>query len=91
MAGKIQLDDCCRMLRRRAAILAYVCQLVLNSLPALEHEIGRAKGHGAWEHNVRRALKNLCDSSSADSRTILQGASEAHGEPSAPRQAVASD
>ena len=81
-----------RIPTRRAAILAYICQLLLSSLPALEDEIGRAKGLGVWEDNVRRALKKMYrSSSSARAKTILQSATQAHGGNGAPRQAVKSE
>ncbi len=44
---------------RNAALLVYICQLLLNTLPAMENEITTAKGYPGWEHVLRRALHNL--------------------------------
>jgi len=44
---------------RNAAILAYICQLLLNSLPAVEHEITCAKGFSAWQRLLRQVQRNL--------------------------------
>ena len=73
-----------RIPSRRAATLAYICQLLLTSLPALEDEIGRTKGYDAWEHTVRRALRTLHGSeSSGGTQTILQQATGTPGDASA--------
>ncbi len=64
-----------RITSRRAATLAYICQLLLSSLPALEDEVARTEGYDAWEHTVRRALKSLHGSGpSGGTQTILQQA-----------------
>ncbi len=44
---------------RNAAILAYICQLLLNTLPAVEHEITCAKGFSAWQRLLRQVQRNL--------------------------------
>ena len=44
---------------RNAALLVYICQLLLNTLPAVKHEITATKGYPGWEHVLHRALHNL--------------------------------
>jgi hypothetical protein len=45
---------------RNAAILAYICQLLLNTtVPAVEREIMVSKGSDAWECAIRQALRSL--------------------------------
>ncbi len=64
-----------RISSRRAAVLAYICQLLLASLPALMDEVVRTNEYDAWEHTVRRALKSLHGSgASGGTQTILQQA-----------------
>ncbi len=64
-----------RISSRRAAVLGYICQLLLASLPALEDEVGRTKGYDTWAHTVRRALKSLHGSGpSGGTQTTLQQA-----------------
>ncbi len=73
-----------RIPSRRAATLAYICQLLLTSLPALEHEIARTKGYGARKHSVWRALRTLDGSAPSDgTQTILEQAARTPGDPSA--------
>ncbi|MBZ5701831.1 MAG: hypothetical protein LAN84_08285 [Acidobacteriia bacterium] len=45
-----------RIPRRNVAILAYIGQLLLHSLPAVKHEISMAQGLSAWEQTLRRAF-----------------------------------
>jgi hypothetical protein len=62
-----------RISSRRGALLAYICQLLLTSLPRVEHEAVRTKGHDAWDHTLRRALKSLhAAGSSGGTQAILQ-------------------
>jgi len=63
-----------RISSRRGALLAYICQLLLTSLPRVEHEAVRTKGHDAWDHTLRRALKSSlhASGSSGGTQTILQ-------------------
>ncbi len=49
---------------RNAALLAYISQLLLNTLPAMENEITTAKGYPGWEHVLRQALSSLRSSKS---------------------------
>ena len=42
---------------RNAAILAYICQLLLNSLPAVDKETMRAEGLPGWEQTITRAMQ----------------------------------
>jgi len=49
---------------RNAALLAYISQLLLNTLPAMENEITTAKGYPGWEHVVRQAFNSLRSSKS---------------------------
>ncbi len=66
-----------RLPPRNAAILAYICQLLLNTLPAVEHEIARTEGFSGWEHALRYALQNLRSSKSRDlAETILKRAKQ---------------
>jgi hypothetical protein len=44
---------------RNAAILAYICQLLLNTLPAVEQEITYAKGFDHWQRILRQVQRNL--------------------------------
>ena len=43
---------------RNAAVLAYIGQLLLHSLPAVKNEIMRGYGPEAWQQIIRRALQN---------------------------------
>ncbi len=64
---------------RNAAILAYICQLLLTTLPAMESEITCAKGYPGWEHLLRQALRSLRNSKSAGlGEAALKRATEAH-------------
>ena len=63
---------------RNAAILAYICQLLLNTLPAVQHEITRTEGYSGWQHTLRQALQSLRSSKSAPlAETTLQSATQA--------------
>ena len=42
---------------RNAAVLAYIGQLLLNSLPGVRRETALAQGLAGWERVVRRALQ----------------------------------
>ena len=55
-----------RLPPRNAAVLAYICQLLLNTLPAVEHEIARTEGYSGWQHALHQALQNLRSSKSSD-------------------------
>ena len=50
---------------RNAAILAYIGQLLLNSLPAVDREIMRAEGLPGWEQTLTRAMQIQLRSSAA--------------------------
>ena len=47
-----------RIAPRNAAVLAYISQLLLNSVGAVRHEAQLARGHNQWERLLRRALRN---------------------------------
>ncbi len=47
-----------RIPRRNAAALAYIAQLLLQTLPAVETEIKKGAGYDEWEATVRAALGN---------------------------------
>ena len=64
---------------RNAAILAYIGQLLLNTLPAIENEITCTKGFDAWRHMTDHALKNLRSSKLiAPAKTVLKPAYGGH-------------
>lgn len=48
-----------RIPARNAAVLAYIGQLLLQSLSTVKHEIQSKQGHSAWEQTVSRALLGL--------------------------------
>ena len=50
---------------RNAAILAYIGQLLLNSLPAVDRETMRAEGLPGWEQTLTRAMQIQRRSSAA--------------------------
>ncbi len=67
-----------RLPPRNAAILAYICQLLLNTLPAVQQEITRTEGYSGWQHTLRQALQNLRSSKSAHlAETTLKPATQA--------------
>jgi len=66
---------------RNAAILAYICQLLLNTLPAVEREITCTKGFDSWEHAIRHALQSL-RRSPALAEAFLERATQAPSEKS---------
>jgi len=47
-----------RIPSRDAAVLAYISQLLLNSLGAVRHEAQLARGHDQWHGVLRRTLRN---------------------------------
>jgi len=47
-----------RIPSRDAAVLAYISQLLLNSLGAVRHEAQLARGHDEWHGLLRRTLRN---------------------------------
>ncbi len=63
---------------RNAAILAYICQLLLNTLPAVEREIIVSKGSNSWEYAIRHALQSL-RKSPALAEAFLERATQAPG------------
>ncbi len=68
-----------RLPPRNAAVLAYICQLLLLTLPLVQQEITRTEGYSGWQHTLRQALENLRSSkSSALAETILKPATQAH-------------
>jgi len=46
-----------RVAPRNAAVLAYIGQLLLNSLSAVRHEAQLARGHDKWHGDLRRTLR----------------------------------
>ena len=48
-----------RIAPRHAAILAYIGQLLLNTLPTMKDELISADRRHDWYHMLHRALKNL--------------------------------
>ncbi len=46
-----------RVASRDAAVLAYISQLLLNSLSAVRHEAELARGHDKWHGDLRRTLR----------------------------------
>jgi len=46
-----------RIAPRNAAVLAYIGQLLLNSLSAVRHEAQLARGHDKWHGDLRRTLR----------------------------------
>ncbi len=46
-----------RIAPRNAAVLAYIGQLLLNSLGAVRHEAQLARGHDQWHGHLRRTLR----------------------------------
>jgi hypothetical protein len=46
-----------RVAPRNAAVLAYIGQLLLNSLGAVRHEAQLARGHDEWRGDLRRTLR----------------------------------
>ncbi len=67
-----------RLPPRNAAVLAYICQLLLLTLPAVQQEITRTEGYSGWQHTLRQALQNLRSSKSSDlAETILKPATQA--------------
>ena len=46
-----------RIPSRDAAVLAYIGQLLLNSLSAVRHEAELARGHDKWHGDLRRTLR----------------------------------
>jgi len=46
-----------RIASRDAAVLAYIGQLLLNSLGAVLHEAQLARGHDQWHGHLRRTLR----------------------------------
>ncbi len=46
-----------RVAPRNAAVLAYIGQLLLNSLGAVRHEAELARGHDEWHGHLRRTLR----------------------------------
>jgi hypothetical protein len=44
---------------RNAAILAYVGQLILQTLPSVKRDVVAAGNHNAWEDTLRRAFPQL--------------------------------
>ncbi len=47
-----------RIPTRNAAVLAYISQLLLQSLPSVKKEVLLGRGSDAWEQAVCRALRN---------------------------------
>ena len=47
-----------RIPTRNAAILAYIGQLLLQSLPSVKKEVLLGRGADAWQEAIRRALRN---------------------------------
>ena len=45
-----------RIPRRNAVTLAYISQLLLQSLPSVQNEIRHALGHDAWRSTLQTAL-----------------------------------
>ncbi len=48
-----------RIAPRHAAVLAYIAQLLFNTLPYVKEETTRTEGYDAWEHALGQALRNL--------------------------------
>ncbi len=48
-----------RIAPRHAAVLAYIAQLLFNTLPYVKDETTRTEGYDAWEHALGQALRNL--------------------------------
>lgn len=45
-----------RLPSRKAAVLAYLGQLLLHSLPGVRREVNEVRGYDAWRQIVRRSL-----------------------------------
>jgi hypothetical protein len=44
---------------RDATILAYIAQLILQTLPGVQHEYSQVHDFGAWDHILRKALEDV--------------------------------
>ncbi len=62
---------------RNAAILAYIGQLLLNSLPVVKAEIIRDQGSAGWEKLLRRALSNELRASATSQPARIVGPASA--------------
>ncbi len=71
---------------RNAALLTYISQLLLTTLPAMENEITAAQGYPGWEHVLRQALHNLRGSKSPGlGEAALKRATQAPSDPDSHR------
>ena len=67
-----------RIAPRNAAVLAYIAQLLLTTLPGVEHEITRTEGYDGRDRALVQAMRNLRGSKSSRlTETILKRLTEA--------------
>ncbi len=63
---------------RHAAVLAYIAQLLFNTLPYVKNEITCTEGYDAWEHALGQALRSLRRSKSSRlAQTVLKQITQA--------------
>ncbi len=63
---------------RHAAVLAYIPQLLFNTLPYVKNEITATEGYDAWEHALSQDLRNLRRSKSSHlAETVLKQITQA--------------